>query len=75
VVVPPVATPDDPDAAPGSAPLRVKTPPPAPEEPAKRRKPEPNDEPSRLKGDVPTPQSNGVNGTGHAARVGNGTAI
>jgi len=75
VVVPPVARPDDPDAAPGSAPLRAKTPSPVSDEPAKSRKLESNDEPLRLKGDVLTPQCNGVNGTGHAARMGNGTAI
>jgi hypothetical protein len=45
VVVPPVATPDDPDAAPASAPPKSRTTPP-PEDPTKTKTPEPPNEPT-----------------------------
>jgi hypothetical protein len=59
VVVPPVATPDDPDAAPASAPPKPKTPTPS-EAPAKGKDPEPNADSSKPKDDASeAPQTSG----------------
>ncbi|KAF2832013.1 hypothetical protein CC86DRAFT_340176 [Ophiobolus disseminans] len=76
VVVPPVATPDDPDTAPASAPPRPKTPPPH-EDPAQDSKPEPTDESSKPKEGSSAPQTNGVpiNGNGKAGGGGPGIVI
>jgi hypothetical protein len=63
VVVPPVATPDDPDAAPASAPPKVKTPTPS-VAPAKGKDPEPNEDSSKSKedstGTTPTDGNAGI---------------
>lgn len=59
VVVPPVATPDDPDASPASAPPKSKTPPP-PEVPTKVDDSNPDNDSSKPKdGENATPQTNG----------------
>jgi hypothetical protein len=47
VVVPPVATPDDPDAAPASAPPKSKTPPPS-EGPTKGKESDSENNPSKV---------------------------
>jgi hypothetical protein len=59
IVVPPVATPDDPDAAPASAPPKPKTPEPQ-DAPAKGKDFEPNGDSAKPKEDVSeTQQTNG----------------
>ncbi|KAH7072858.1 hypothetical protein BKA63DRAFT_515873 [Paraphoma chrysanthemicola] len=70
IVVPPVATPDDPDAAPASAPPKSKTPPP-PEEPIKTV-PDASDDSSKSKDDAEAPDAN-ANGNANAPT--NGTAL
>jgi hypothetical protein len=70
VVVPPVATPDDPDAAPASAPSKPKTPPP-PDIPTSGGTPEVNKDISKPQDDVSaTPVTNG-NDTKGDGKVGN----
>jgi hypothetical protein len=68
VVVPPVATPDDPDAAPASAPSKPKTPPP-PEIPTKGDTSEVNKDISNPQDNVsatPVTNGNGTKGEGKA---------
>jgi hypothetical protein len=72
VVVPPVATPDDPDAAPASAPPKAKTPTPS-LAPPKGKDPEPNEDLSKSKEDITgTPQTNGNAGVG-SSKLGDST--
>jgi hypothetical protein len=75
VVVPPVATPDDPDAAPASAPSKPKTPPP-PETPTKGDGAEVHDDTSNAQDDTtatPVTNGNGTKGDVEAGEV-NGNA-
>lgn len=76
VVVPPVATPDDPDAAPASAPPKPKTPPP-PEENEDNAKDESADESAKPKEDAAISDTDrrGTNGARKANGIGNGTAM
>lgn len=76
VVVPPVATPDDPDTAPASAPPRPKSPA-SPPDTVNAGSSEGADEVSKAKGDISTTQSNGhsLEEEDKAHEVENGTAI